>query len=259
MTESTESTETSRAPSLLLALYPLWQWLFYIPIIALATLIGAVLSIIVALLVSQRLANLYVAVPWCHVVAWLAPVRVKVLGKEHVDPNQSYVVVANHQSQFDIPVIYGFCGLDLRWVMKAELSKVPFIASGCRAIGHIFVDRSDPDQAHAAINKAVDRLKPGTGILFFAEGTRSRTGKLLNFKKGAFRVAIDQQLPVLPMTLEGTRDVLPAGSKRIQPGTVTLRIHPPVETRGMNTNDLRELRDQVRAIVASGLEPVELG
>ncbi len=259
MTESSESTQSSRAPSPLLALYPLWQWLFYIPIVAVATLVGAVLSIIVSLLISQRLANLYVAVPWCHVVAWLAPVRVKVLGMEHVDPSQSYVVVANHQSQFDIPVIYGFCGLDLRWVMKAELNKVPFIASGCRAIGHIFVDRGDADQARTAINKAVARLRPGTGILFFAEGTRSRSGKLLNFKKGAFRVAIDQQLPVLPMTLIGTRDVLPAGSKRIQPGTVYLRIHPPIETTGMNTADLRGLLDHVREVVASGLQPAELG
>ncbi|MFU8830636.1 MAG: lysophospholipid acyltransferase family protein [Wenzhouxiangella sp.] len=257
MTESSETTQPSRAPSPLLALYPLWQWLFYIPIVAVATLVGAVLSIIVSLLLSQRLANLYVAVPWCHVVAWLAPVRVRVQGMENVDPNQSYVVVANHQSQFDIPVIYGFCGLDLRWVMKAELGKIPFIASGCRAIGHIFVDRGDPDQARAAINKAVSRLQPGTGILFFAEGTRSRSGNLLDFKKGAFRVAIDQQWPVLPMTLVGTRDILPAGSMRIQPGTVVLRIHPPVETTGMNTSDMRGLRDHVRGVVASGLQTTE--
>ena len=153
-------TDSVRLPAPMLALYPVWQWLVFIPIAVVATLVGAVLSILVSLLISPRIANLYVAVPWCHVIAFFAPVRVEVEGMEHVDRDQSYVVVANHQSQFDIPVIYGFCGLDLRWVMKAELGKVPFVAQGCRAIGHIFVNRSDPDQARTAINQAIGgRLK----------------------------------------------------------------------------------------------------
>jgi len=247
-------TDSVRLPAPMLALYPVWQWLVFIPIAVVATLVGAVLSILVSLLISPRIANLYVAVPWCHVIAFFAPVRVEVEGMEHVDRDQSYVVVANHQSQFDIPVIYGFCGLDLRWVMKAELGKVPFVAQGCRAIGHIFVNRSDPDQARTAINQAIGRLKPGTGILFFAEGTRSRSGKLLAFKKGAFRVAIDQQLPILPMTVVGTRDVLPADSLRIRPGRVRLIIHPPISTEGLKLTDLRRLSDQVRLQVASGLD-----
>lgn len=247
-------TESVRLPAPMLALYPVWQWLVFIPIAVVATLIGAVLSILISLLISPRVANLYVAVPWCHIIAFFAPVRVEVEGMEHVDRDQSYVVVANHQSQFDIPVIYGFCGLDLRWVMKAELGKVPFVAQGCRAIGHIFVNRSDPDQARTAINQAIGRLKSGTGILFFAEGTRSRSGKLLAFKKGAFRVAIDQQLPILPMTVVGTRDVLPAGSLRIRPGRVRLIIHPPISTEGLKLADLRRLSDQVRLQVASGLD-----
>jgi 1-acyl-sn-glycerol-3-phosphate acyltransferase len=248
----TESTKAS--PSPLLALYPLWQWLVYMPIVVVITLVGATLSVTIALLVSPRLANLWIAVPWGKLVSVLAPVRVRVEGLEHVEPGQSYVVVANHQSQFDIPVIYGYCNLDLRWVMKSELSKVPFVAQGCRAIGHIFVNRSDPDQARGAINTAVARLKPGTGILFFAEGTRSRSGQLLNFKKGAFRVAIDQGMPVLPITVVGTREVMPPDSLSIRPGTVVLRIHPPVDTTGMGNDDLRGLSDGVRTIIASGLE-----
>ncbi len=236
-----------------LALYPLWQWLVYVPIVVLATLIGALLAVPLSLLVSPRLANLYVAVPWCHVLAWCAPVRVVVEGMEHVDRNQSYVVVSNHQSQFDIPVIYGFCGLDLRWVMKAELGRVPFIAQGCRAIGHIFVDRSDSEQARGAINQALGRLRDGTGILFFAEGTRSRSGELKRFKKGAFRVAIDQQFPVLPMTIVGSREVMPADSLSIRPGTIRLRIHPPIDTRGMTLDELLSLRDRTRRAIDGGL------
>ncbi|NEZ03857.1 1-acyl-sn-glycerol-3-phosphate acyltransferase [Wenzhouxiangella sp. XN201] len=236
-----------------LNLYPLYQWLVYVPLAAVTTLVGALLSVPLALLVSPRLANLYVAVPWGRILSWLVPVRVEVEGMEHVDRNQSYVVVANHQSQFDIPVVYGWIGLDLRWVAKAELSRIPFVAAGCRAIGHVFIDRSDPDQARNAINRAVGHLKPGTGLMFFAEGTRSRSGALLPFKKGAFRVAIEKQLPVLPVTVIGSRDILPAGSLRIRPGRVRLVVHQPIDTQGMNAKDLGDLRRSAQAQIAEAL------
>ena len=237
------------------SLYPLWQWLVMVPVVAVATVLGAIVTIAIAVLVSPRLANLYVAVPWCRMVAGLTPVRPEILGRENADPNRSYVVVANHQSQYDIPVIYGFCGLDLRWVIKAELGRVPFIAQGCRAIGHIFIDRSDPEQARTAINEAVSRLPKGTGILFFAEGTRSRSGELLPFKKGAFRVAIDHQLPILPISVSGTRDIMPSDSLRIRPGRVRMVLHPPIDTTGLDPGDLDRLRKRVRAVIAAALEP----
>lgn len=238
-------------------LYPIWQWLVYVPVVALATMIGGVLAIVVALLVSPRAANLWIAVPWGRLVSRLAPVRVEVSGSEHVDPDQSYVVVANHQSQFDIPVIYGYSGLDLRWVAKAELQKVPFMAAGCRAIGHVFINRSDPDQARAAINRAVARLASGTGLMFFPEGTRSRDGRLLEFKKGAFRVAIDQQLPVLPVTVVGTREVLEPGSARIRPGAVRIILGEPIAVAGMKPGDLGELRRRTRGIIEATLQREE--
>jgi len=220
----------------------------------LCTVIGAFIAVPLALLVSPRLANLYVAVPWGRLLCVGAPIRVELQGTEHFDAGQAYVLVANHQSVFDIPVIYGYSRLDLRWVMKAELRKLPFVAQGCRAIGHIFIDRADPDQAREAINEAVSRLNEGTGILFFPEGTRSRDGRLLIFKKGAFRVAIDRQMPVLPVSVSGTREVMPPGSLRLRPGRGVLRFHPPISTEGMGSGDLRALSDRVRADIASGLD-----
>lgn len=235
-------------------LYPIWQWLVYVPVIALATVVAAVLAILTALVLSPRKANLWIGVSWGRLITALAPVRVVVSGREHIDPDQSYVVVANHQSQFDIPVIYGHSGLDLRWVAKAELRRIPFIASGCRAIGHVFVDRSDPEQARTAINRAIERLEPGTGLMFFPEGTRSRSHRLLPFKKGAFRVAIDQQLPVLPVTILGSRDVLEPDSARIRPGRVEVIIHPPIAVHGMKTVDLGELRRRTHAIIEASFQ-----
>ncbi len=241
------------SPSIWLRLYPLWMWLVYVPTAVLATLLGALIAIPLAILVSPRLANLHVAVNWGRMLTRMVPVKVELEGLEQIDPNRSYVVVANHQSQIDIPVVYGYSGLDLRWVAKAEVGRIPFLAAGCRAIGHIFIDRSNPEQARQAINRAVERLEPGTGLMFFPEGTRSRSGELQSFKKGAFRVAVDQQLPVLPVSVTGTREVLPAYTLRLRPGRVKVRFHDPVATEGMGVEQVGELRRRVHGIIESGL------
>jgi len=244
----------------LLALYPLWQWLVLVPVAAVVTVVGALVAIAMCAFGLQRQANLGVAARWARCIAYLTPMRVEIEGVEHIDPDQSYVVVANHQSQYDIPLIYGFCGLDLRWVMKSEIGKLPFIAQGCRAIGHIFIDRGNPDQARAAINEAVGRLPSGTGVLFFPEGTRSRSGELIKFRKGAFRVAVDRGLPILPMTVVGTREMLPPGSLRIRPGCVKLVVHPAIQP-GVGSMDeaAAELCTRTRTAIAAPLEQHRAG
>jgi 1-acyl-sn-glycerol-3-phosphate acyltransferase len=236
-----------------LRLYPLWMWLVYVPATALVTFLGALIAVPLAILVSPRLANLYVAVTWGRILTRLVPVKVEIEGLERLDPGLSYVVVANHQSQIDIPIVYGYSGLDLRWVAKAEVGRIPFVAAGCRAIGHIFIDRSNPDQARQAINRAVERLEPGTGLMFFPEGTRSRSGQLLPFKKGAFRVAVDQRLPVLPVSVIGTREILPPDTLRLRPGRVRIRFHDPIPTGDMTVEQVGELRRRVHGIIASDL------
>ncbi|MBY6205788.1 lysophospholipid acyltransferase family protein [Halomonas denitrificans] len=278
MTEASSThAESPLFPTWLDRLYPLWMWLILLPAVVLFTIIAAPVAILVCLFGGQRFANLRIAALWARLIARLTPVRVEIEGMENVEPGRSYVVVANHQSQYDIPVIYGYCGLDLRWVMKAEIGRIPFVAQGCRAIGHIFIDRSDPEQARAAINRAVADLPDGTGVLFFPEGTRSRSGELLRFRKGAFRVAIDRGLPVLPMTVTGTRDILEPGSFRVRPGRARLVIHPPIEPepgvaprgravrgsgggRGRRKEALpdpatQRLSDRARVAIASALGP----
>jgi len=213
----------------LIGLYPVWQWLVLIPAAVVLTMIAAPVAIVMCALGYKRRANIAVAARWARMIARLTPMRVVVEGAGNIDPGQSYVVVSNHVSQYDIPLIYGYSGLDLRWVMKAEIGRLPFIAQGCRALGHIFIDRGDPEQARSAINSAVADLPPGTGVLFFPEGTRSRDGRLMKFRKGAFHVAADRSLPILPMTVVGTRELLEPGSLRIRPGSARLIIHPPID------------------------------
>lgn len=243
-----------------MALYPLWQWLVLIPAAAIFTIVAALAAIVLCAFGLRRQANQSVAARWARWIAYMTPMRVEIQGAEHIEPGQSYVVVANHQSQYDIPLIYGFCGLDLRWVIKAEVGKLPFIAQGCRAIGHIFIDRRNPDQARAAINQAVAKLPEGTGVLFFPEGTRSRSGELMKFRKGAFRVAVDRQLPVLPMTVVGTRELLPAGSFRIRPGTARLVVHPPIRPgSGPVDAAVAQLCMCTRSAIAASLEAHRAG
>ncbi len=235
-------------------LYPLWQWLVLIPVAGLFTVVAAPVAIVMCAFGHKRRANRTIAVRWARLIARMTPMRVIVEGDDQIDPERSYVVVANHVSQYDIPLIYGYSGLDLRWVMKAEIGKLPFIAQGCRALGHIFIDRANPDQARAAINCAVADLPRGTGVLFFPEGTRSRDGRLMAFRKGAFRVSADRGLPILPMTVVGTRELLPPGSLRIRPGTVRLIVHPPIEPgAGPRDEVVADLSARTRVAIAGPL------
>jgi 1-acyl-sn-glycerol-3-phosphate acyltransferase len=233
--------------------YQFYAWLVLVPLVAVLTLLFSALTVLFSTLVSPRFASRYFAVTWARLIAWLTPIAVTVTGAENADRQHTYVVVCNHQSQYDIPVVYGWLDLDLKWVMKQELRRIPGIGIGCEKAGHIFVDRSNPRSARAAVMTALDRLGDGVGILFFAEGTRSDDGRLLPFKRGAFRLAIEQQLPVLPVTLSGTRDVLPARSLKLFPGRCSMHIHPPIDTTGLTLNDVDRLMDRTRRVIESHL------
>jgi len=238
-------------------LYQPYAWFVFVPLVLVLTLVFSMLTVLFAWLVNPHFASRVFAVTWARVLGFLAPMRVLVTGGENALRSRSYVVASNHQSMFDILVIYGWLKLDLKWVMKAELRKVPAIGIGCEKAGHIFVERRNPKQAAQAINDALKRLGEGIGILFFPEGTRSPDGRLLPFKKGAFRTAIDQQLPVLPVTVVGTRDLLPARSLRLCFGRARMLIHPPIETTGMGADRVDELLQRTREAINSAL-PTEL-
>jgi len=188
----------------------------------------------------------------------MTPVLVTIEGAENADPGRTYVVACNHQSQYDIFLVYGWLKLDLKWVLKAELRKVPGVGIGCEKAGHIFVERGNPEQTRKSISDALERVGDGVGVLFFVEGTRSQDGKLRPFKKGAFRVAASQNLPVLPVTIIGTRDIQKPKSMMIFPGKVHMVIHPAIEVDGgEGAGDIRELMTKTRAAIESAL-PEEL-
>ena len=194
------------------------------------------------------------AIIWARYSSFITPMRVRVIGADNFEPGQSYVMVSNHQSQYDAFIIYGWLPVDFKCVMKIELRKVPIIGPGCYRMGHIFIDRTDHASALKAINSAKERITNGTSIIFFPEGTRSRSGELLPFKKGAFTFAVDIGLPLLPITIVGTKDILPDRTTALFPGNALLIIHKPIPVEGYHSGNLTELSDRVRAAIQSGLD-----
>lgn len=238
--------------------YQVYIWLIFYPLGFAITLVAGWTTVLVAMIWSPRVASRYIAANWARIICWLTPVKVTVEGEENADPLKTYVVVCNHQSQYDIFLVYGWLKLDLKWVLKAELRKVPGVGIGCEKAGHIYIDRSKPDLARKAIRDALDSVGDGVGVLFFPEGTRSLTGRMGAFKKGAFRVATSQKLPILPVTLIGTRDIQRAKSLMIVPGKMHMVIHPAIEVTGSEDPDvIRKLITETRETINSAL-PLEL-
>lgn len=208
-------------------LYQPYKLLVFLPIVILSTNVLGMLIVAAVSLGFTRFGG-KLPVLWARINALATPSRVRVSGREHVVPGQSYVVVANHQSHFDILAIYGWLGIDIRWVMKMELRKVPVLGLACEKLGHVYIDRSNSRRAQASIDAAKSQLKNGTSIFFFPEGTRSLDGRLLPFKKGAFKLAKELNLPILPVTIRGSHDILPAKTLNLFPGAMDIIIHPPI-------------------------------
>lgn len=237
----------------------IYLWLFLLPVTLISTLIFGVICLSTVRFFGPARTARFTAVPWARLGLLLSGVKVNMHGLDNIRPGQSYVIVANHLSYFDIWVLYGWLGMDLRWVMKQELRQVPIIGVSCAALGHVFIDRSNREAAVASLSAAREQINAGTSILFFPEGTRSITGTLKPFKKGAFNMALDLQLPVLPVTINGTWEVMPPRSFRLTPGEVNITVHAPLPVSGCSQVELDDLCNISRARIASALTDEQLG
>ncbi|WP_300673241.1 1-acyl-sn-glycerol-3-phosphate acyltransferase [Desulfoluna sp.] len=235
-------------------LYWPYRWGVVAPFLGLSTLILAPMAVLLSVTVSPNLASKTIATFWARINSAVAPMWVGVRGREKVRKGTSYVVVANHLSHYDIYVLYGWLGLDIKWVMKKELERVPLIGWVCKSMGHIFIDRGDSAKAVATLHHAREKIQGGTSVIFFPEGTRSDDGSLQTFKKGAFRFAYDLGLPILPVTLKGTRRILPKGSTELMPGGVEMVIHEPVDVCAYGKEELGAIVNRVRNTIRTELE-----
>lgn len=169
---------------------------------------------------------------WSRMFYWLTFTKREFEGLENIRPGQSYVFVSNHQSLFDVWVIYGWLPVVFKWIMKKELRKVPFVGTGCAAAGHIFIDRSHPKAAVESLERAKKILVNGVSLVIFPEGTRSKTGEVQAFKRGAFQIAFDMNLPVVPISLSGCNNLMPKGGWLFHPFTkIKMKVGEPIDLK----------------------------
>jgi 1-acyl-sn-glycerol-3-phosphate acyltransferase len=244
--------EFFRVKQLLLLIYQPYKWLVYGPLLCLATFVFGSISIPLSL-INSKLSYLLCAKPWSYVLTYAIPLFVTVKGGENCNPKESYVVVSNHQSHLDIPALMARTSLGLRWVMKSELRKIPVFGMACDKIGMVYIDRSQPEKAVASLREAKKRVANGISVMFFAEGTRSRTGELGTFKKGAFRMAIELGVPILPISIKGTRNSLPAKTLDLKPGKASITIHPPIPMNNYSVEDLEKLMTETKEVIQLGM------
>ena len=238
-------------------LYQPYKWLFFLPFLAINTILFGVIAVLISSLINQRIGSYSGGVIWSRLNASLTPIFVKVIGREKIEKGRSYVIISNHQSLYDIFIIYGWLGIDIKWVMKKELARIPGIGFGSRKVGHIFLDRSNSRVALESLNEAKRKLANGASVVIFPEGTRSITGQIGLFKKGAFKLALDLGLPILPITITGTKNILPTGTIDLMPGKVTMIVHEPIEIQQHNEESLKDLVDTARDIIAAPLKQAQ--
>ncbi len=200
----------------------------------------------------------WILTTWSRIWFRLGGVKFTVEGAT-VDPSRSYVIVSNHQSNFDIMASLLAVPVPGRFLAKKELFRVPILGAAMRAIGMICVDRNSQgssilEQLNA---EASANLSAARSIIVYAEGTRSKTGELRRFKRGGFTIAINEQMPILPVTIAGSYAAWPPGSP-LRGGPITARVHEPIETTGMTKDDIGNLADQVHSIIESDLADLHL-
>ncbi len=192
---------------------------------------------------------------WARTMLAATGVRPRIRGRDRIRPGQSYVIISNHQSEFDILALVTTLGIQFRWIIKQELRKVPMFGYALYAARNIFIDRSDPSRAVQSIHAGVDRLPAGVSVMFFAEGTRSADGSIQAFKKGGFMLAIEKGLPVLPVTVNGSRRVLPKKSLVFHPGPIEVVVSDPIPTRGYTHETMPALIERTRQAIIGNFRP----
>lgn len=231
----------------------LYSIVVVLPLAIVATAITSITTTVMSTLFGDSKWGYLPPRLWSRFMCAIALVNVKVTGRENIVPNQSYIFVANHQSIYDIFLIYGFLEYPFKWIMKKEIQKIPLVGKACEAAGHIFINRTNPKAAAKSIELAAKKLTNGNSVVIFPEGTRSKDGEVGKFKRGAFMLATDLDLDVVPLTIKGAFEVMPPNSFVVFPGTIELSIHKPMHTDELTHQTLNPFVEQVREVVKSGL------
>lgn len=237
-------------------LYRTYQLLIALPLIAIYTLITSLMVTIGCTLGNGHFWGYYPGKWWAQFIIRILLLPVKVEGRENLVKGQSYVFVANHQGAFDIFLIYGFLSRNFKWMMKRQLRQMPFVGKACESAHHIFVDKRGASKIRETYDRARQTLQGGMSLVVFPEGARSFTGHMGVFKRGAFMLADDIELPVVPLTINGSFDIMPRtrDMKWVIWHPLRLTIHKPILPVGKGTDNIKYLEEESYKVVMGGLE-----
>ena len=229
--------------------------LFADPLIILSTIVCGTISLIVSFFDDTGTAQIRVARAWARSLLAVSGVKVHVEGLEHIAPAGSYVFIANHLSYMDTPVVLAHVPVQFRFLAKRGLFQIPLLGQHLSRAGHIPVPREDPRAAVRTLQKAAETIQQKhTSLLVFPEGGRSRDGELQEFKEGGTYIAIRAGVPLVPIAVIGTREVLPYSAAVVLSGKVTLRIMKPIDTSTLTLKDRGPITGQLRELILAQLE-----
>jgi 1-acyl-sn-glycerol-3-phosphate acyltransferase len=229
--------------------------LFADPAIVMATIFFGTISLVVSFFDNTGTLQIWVARAWARTLLAVSGVRVQVEGLEGIDPAGSYVFISNHLSYMDTPVALAHIPVQFRFLAKRGLFQIPFLGTHLSRAGHVPVPREDPRAAVKTLQVAAEAIREKKiSMLIFPEGGRSRDGHLQPFKEGGAYIAIRAGVPVVPLVITGTREILPFGRGVVLSGEVRLRILPPIDTSQMTLKDRGPLNERVRDLIVNQLE-----
>ena len=221
---------------------------FWLVIVLLSLVLGMV-CILARLVDSSGNLSHRISSLWGRVLCTLNGIRVEVEGLEHVDPNQPQIFVANHQGYFDIFALSGYLPVQIRWVAKASLFRIPFVGWSMWASGYVPVKRDNRKQAYEAFLATIEQLKTGNSIVIFPEGTRSADGTIGPFKKGGPLLSLRSGAPLVPVTLLGTGNIIRKGSGVIRPGRIQIIISPPISSQTIKEEKEEKVLENLREVI----------
>lgn len=238
-------------------LYRIYQLLIALPITIIVTIVCTLMIVVGSALGGGHFWGYYPGHWWARIVLWLLLIPVKVEGRKNIEKDQSYVFVANHQGAFDIFLIYAYLGRNFKWMMKYQLKKIPVIGFACKKSHQIFVDKRGPKKIKETYDQARNTLKGGISVTVFPEGARSFTGHMGTFKRGAFMLADELQLPVVPMTINGSFHIMPRMRDWhfVNWHRMSLTIHEPIYPVGQGPENVQATMQQAYDSVMSALAP----
>ncbi len=234
-------------------LYIIYQYCIAIPILLVLTVFTAVFTMLFFPFRNARFVHAVQAF-WSRSFCYLLFIPVTVDGLENIQPGQSYVFVSNHESMYDVFVIYGWLPVVFKWLMKAELRHVPFVGLACKAAGHIFVDRTHAKASAKSLAEVEKQLRDGVCTVIFPEGTRSKDGQLGRFKRGALQIALDLSLPIVPISLEGCYEVMSRDSKTVHRHPIHMHVGAPIAPSALPKDDPTAAVEIIRQAVAEGIQ-----